>query len=128
MNDVAAFWLPTNFNSFMSSSDASRVPQTVIRRTDHKTYPSGSAVNPGYAYGTFIPLQDRGAGLQRFMMPYTIPMFATRYNTVAPYWKNNVQWINPQRSMRLKGLTNVVPGIDTSQLDAIQTYLGNAQG
>lgn len=130
MGGPASFYLPSNFNSGESagSSDPSRVTNNVSPRLSLQTYLSGSNTNPGYAYGTFIPLLDRGSWFARFKYPYTVPMAASSPNTVPATWKNNVQWINPERRMRLKGLVTNLPGVDTSQLDAIQTYLGNAQG
>ena len=122
------FWTPNGFNPVMSGMAPDRVPVTVRLRTNHQTYPSGSPNNPGYAYGTFIPLRDCGSWFARFQFPYTVPVPATRSNTIPIVWKNDTQWINPNRSMRMKGLTTVVPGIDTSQIDAIQAYLGHAQG
>jgi hypothetical protein len=128
VNDAISYWTPHNFNPEMSSADASRVPQAVRVSRNLVTYPSGSPNNPGYAYGTFIPQTDRGMGLVRFMSPYTVPVGATALNTIPLTYKNDVQWINPTRQLRIKGLTTEIPGIDTSQLDAIQAYLGNAQG
>ena len=122
-----ATFQPANFNPQMSSSAPSRTPISELVGRDSRTYPSGSAVN---AYGTFLPLFQHGTGLglSRFRFPYTVAQGANAVNTVQIKYANKVAWINPNRSLRMKGLTELVPGIDTSQLDAIQQYLGNAQG
>lgn len=120
----AEFWTPLNFQPYPMN----RVPLSTSVSRDHKTYPSGSPNNPGYAYGTFLPLEDVGLWFHRFLAPYTIPVSANGVNTIPMSWNNSEQWINPGRALRLKGLTTQVPGIDTRGLDAIQTYLGNAQG
>ncbi len=118
------------FNPIMSSGDPSRVPVTVNARTSLETYPSGSAINPGYAYGTFIPLFQHGTGLglKRFAFPYTVPVNPNAINTVPLKYNNTTAWINPQRSLRMKGQTDSIPGNDYSRLDQIQQYLANALG
>lgn len=109
--------------------DPSLVPASVTVSRNNRTYPSGSRINPGYAYGTFLPLiGDIRVALQRFMYPYTVPVASNKFNQVRIKTNTQTQWINPLRALKMKGLTTSVPGVDHSGDTATQRYLGNAQG
>jgi hypothetical protein len=99
------------------------IPLSVNLSRNSRTYPSGSDINPGYAYGTYIPLFTARLGLERFQHPYTIPLAGSQVRMWAK--GGTLAVVDSRRRLRQKGLSDVVPGIDWTQINQVQALLAN---
>lgn len=120
------YWNPQDFTPY--DPQHLRIPRSTALSRDNNTYPGGSPINPGYGYGTWIPLTDFNVGMARWLKPYTTPVGPTGYNTIPAKWNNNTQWIDPTAAMRYRGTLTDVPVVDLTASQAIQQYLANAKG
>ena len=104
--------------------DVSRVPLSTLLRMDNvNIYPAGSDVNPGYAYGTMVPLWNLKYGIRRWYNPWTIPAVGP---AMYMNWNNDVGTMNDAATLRVKGLVDEVPTYSWDGLDEIQAKAANA--
>ena len=106
--------------------DPNLVPRSVVVSRDHQTYLAGSNVNPGYGYGTFIPLFTQRLGLKRWGYPYTLPAAPNGLNQIKTHWNNSTVWGDSTNVLRIKGPTTAVPGVPVNYNDPMATRLANS--
>jgi hypothetical protein len=119
---AASGYTPTNFKPYQS-----RLPNSTAARLDGRVHPVPNPTNPGYAYGTMIPLAAKGVGMIRFQNPRTIPVGKTFSNQVP--MKPQIQGVtmDPTRGARIAGSIATITGADHSGDDAYQAKLSQAR-
>ncbi len=103
----------------------SHVPTGTAQRLDGMTHPVANPTNPGYAYGTVIPVMQsaKGMSMVRWYGMWTLPVGKNFSNQVP--MKPQIQGVtmDPTRATRILGSVSNVPGYDYSGLAAIQMKL-----
>jgi hypothetical protein len=105
----------------------SRVPNSTNNRLTYATRLVPNPTNPGYAYGTPIPLTQPKLGLVRWYAPYTLPVGKTFSNQVP--MKAQVQGVTMDvtRQQRIPGQVTNVVGYDYSAVGFIQQKLAQTK-
>lgn len=121
-NGVANGYTPSGFTPYIS-----RVPNSTAARMDGMVHAVPNPTNPGYAYGTLIPLTAKGVGMVRWQNPSTYPVGKTFTNQVP--MKPQIQGVtmDPTRGTRISGAISYVLGADNRGLDAFQATMANAR-
>jgi hypothetical protein len=120
---VANGYTPQGF----APHDTQRIPASEANRMSGVTHLVPNPTNPGYAYGTVIPLNAYGVGMIRWIQPRLLPVFKTFSNQIR--MKPQIQGVtmDATRQQRIPGSVTNVPGYDYSALGAIQQKLAQTR-
>ena len=119
---AASGYSPNGFAPYQSHT-----PNSTASRMDGQVHSVPNPTNPGYAYGTMIPLVAKGVGMVRWSNPRTIPQGKT-FTSQVPM-KAQIQGVtmDPTRAMRISGSITQIVGADHSADDAYQARLAAAR-
>jgi hypothetical protein len=117
-NGCANGFAPRGFAPYVS-----RLPASEAARLDGQTHPVPNPTNPGYAYGTAIPLTQPKVWAVRWYMPWTLPVARTFSNQIPMKPQIAGVTMDVTRGVRVPGSISTVHGGDYSALDALQAKL-----
>jgi len=105
--------------------DVERLPASLRFRTSYLLHNAGSPINPGFAYGTLVPLWDCKYGIERWFNPYLLPQVSPMMvMNKSGAWQGGGT-VDDARTLRIKGLVTDVPIYDFSTEQAIQFKAAN---
>ncbi len=119
---AATGFKPRGFKPYQS-----HLPHSTENRLSQQTHLVDNPTNPGYAYGTVIPLTATKVGLVRWYLPWTIPVAKTFHNGIRMRPQIHGVTMDPTRRQRVLGSVTNVPGRDYSGVHAIQARLAAAR-